>query len=474
MRVRAAATCAALLLLAACNGEASAPPATGTPTTPASSSPTPTLPASPTTSTTTEPTSATRAWHLGLAPLTQPVAVDGVAVVLARGRQGGLRVVAVDPDTGHLLWTRPASTSAVSVEEPLAVEAVGTEVAYFRPAGPRGAARLVLADAHTGHDLVSSPVEVFTTPIAPCDSPVTRLCGTARPYSDVALMRYSLVVATGRFGPAPGPQPPLGSRPVGPGGLIDLGDRAPERVGVFVNGQLLWSMPVVAYFPDGTTTDAGWKFTLVDDRYVGTLDQPFPVNGELDMAGVATASFEAATGRIDWSVPGTSLDCRGMAEFVPGVHARCHYSGDALFTHGRPRFTDVQVSLEGFEAGSGKRTWQYDLGANAPLLRGQRIPALIGSAGLLVGRPGNQVVLDLDTGEQTVPSPGAVYLCPSTTRVATERGDLQGDMLLTPCTATRAPTTGIPPVATLESLHQTFGDVVVVSTGTGLTGYRLR
>jgi hypothetical protein len=467
VRVRVAAACVGVLLLAACQGTEPNPPASTAPT-----SPTPTVTSTEPTGTPT-PAVATQAWRLDLAPLTQPVFVDGVAVVLARGGQGSLALVGVDPQRGRRLWTRPATTSGVSAEEPLAVSVVGGDVAYFRPAGTGGAARLVVADPHTGNDKVTSPVEVFSTPIQPCDTPVTRLCGTARSPQDITPARYSFLVSSGRFGPAPGDATPPGSRPVGPGGLVDLGDRAPERVGVFQNGQLLWSMPVVAYFPEGTTTDAGWKFMLQGDHYIGSLDQPYPADGELDMADIATASFEAATGRIAWSVRGTSLNCRGLAWLAPDVPVRCHYSGKAIFTKGVADFSDVEVRLEGFDPGNGKRTWVFELGPNPPILHGARVPALIGAESLLLGKPGNQTVLDLGTGETSQPERLAIYLCPSLTTFASPRGPVSGDMLLEPCLAPRDHTVAVPSAATLLSLHQQVGDTVVIATPQGLTGYRI-
>ena len=465
MRSRVAAACAGVLLVAGCQDQTPPTPPPTPPPTSASVSVTPT--GAPT------PTVVTRSWRLPLAPLTQPVYVHGVAVVLATINDA-LAVVAVDPHTGDRLWSRPATTSAVSIEEPLVVAVVGDDVAYYRPASSGGSsARLVIADVHTGQDLVTSPVEVFSTPIEPCDDPVTRLCGTARPYLDTAATRYSFVISTGRFGPAPGDQPPVESRPVGPGGLIDLGNRAPERVGVFKGDRLLWSMPVVAYFPEGTTSDAGWTFTMSGERYIGTLEQPFPSDGEVDMANIATASFEAATGKIAWSVRGTSLDCLGTVVVPSDVSTRCRYSGDAVFTAGEPDFSDVNVTVEGFDPDNGKRTWEFELGKGVGLLRGVRVPALIGESSLLLGRGADQRVVDLRTGDQSLPTEGSTYLCPTLTTFQADRGELTGDPLFSPCTALRSRTTGEPSVATLSALHQTIGALVVVAGPEGLTGYRL-
>jgi len=464
VRSRVAAACAGVLLLAACDG--------GTPASPGPSSTS--SEATTATTTTPTPTVAKRVWHLPLAPLTQPVYIDGVAVVLATTNDE-LTLVAVDPATGDLLWSRPATTSAVSAEEPLKVTAVGDDVAYFRPTSSGGAsARLVVADVHTGKDKASSPIEVFSTPIEPCDTPVARLCGTARPYLDTAATHYSFVVSTGRFGPASGEQPPISSRPVGPDGLIDLGDRAPERVGVFKDNELLWSMPVVAYFPEGSTTDAGWTFRMVGERYLGSLDQTFPFDGDVDMGDVATASFEAATGKIDWSAHGSSLDCRGTVVLPPDVPVRCRYRGHATFTDGVPSFADVEVSLEGFDPDNGRRTWEFELGKGVGFLRGVRVPALFGEASLLLGRGAGQRVVDLRTGEQVPPPSGAVYLCPTLTQFDSDRGTVTGNPMLAPCTPLRTRSARTPGPTTLLGLHQGVdGHLVVVAGPDGLTGYRL-
>ena len=469
MRVAAAAAgvCAALAL-SACQGE---DPGSASPTTSQATTTSATPTATPT------PTAVTHAWQLPLTPLTQPAFVDGVALVLAADG-ADLTLVAVDPADGTRLWSRPTTTSAVSAEEPLAVTPVGDHVAYYRPTAEGGAsARLVIADVHTGQDLASSPVRIFSTPIESCDEPATRLCGTSRPRLDAAAERFSFVISTGRFGPAPDGQPPVGSRPVGPGGLIDLGARTPERVGVFRDGTLLWSMPVVAYFPEGTTTDAGWTFRLEGDHYIGSLHQTHPVDGVVDTGDVATASFEADTGKIAWSVRGTSLDCAGNVVLPKGVPVRCHYSGDAVFTDGVPDFSDVEVRLEGYVPSIGKRTWEFELGKGVAFLRGVRLPPLVGQASLLLGRGADQRVVDLTSGEATSPALGAIYLCPALTRFDTGRGIATGDPTLQACTAYRSRTTGEPSVATLQSLDQAVetpdGSMVVVAGPDRLTGYVL-
>ena len=474
------------LALAGCESGTTVPPE---PTT--STSVTPTESVTPTPTATPTPTRANRAWQLPLGtPLTQPVFVDGVALVFTAvdtpcpqcsgvGSFPQLTLVAIAPATGNELWRRAATTSGVSAEEPLAVTPVGTRVAYFRPAGQTlGSARLVVADVHTGKDVATSPAQIFSTPIEACDALATRLCGTARSSVTVAAERYSFVVSTGRFGPAPDGQPPVGSRPVGPGGLIDLGERTPERVGVFLGDKLLWSMPVVAYFPEGTTTDAGWSFMLQDDHYIGTLHQTYPVDGEVDMGNVGTASFEAESGKIAWSAGGTSLNCLGQVVLPQGVPVRCHYKGDAVFTDGVGDFSQVVVTLEGFVPSSGKRTWEFELAPGAAFLRGIRIPAISGAASLLLRKGSEQLVLDLSTGEVSVPVDPAVYLCPSLTRFVTGRGTVAGDPTLQPCTSFRSRTLGVPEVATLTALDQAVetarGTIVVLSGPDGLTGYRLR
>jgi len=471
VRSLVAAGCASVLLLAGCQDQSppNPPPSSSSVTT----SPTP----SETRTETPSPTVVQESWRLALKPLTQPVYVDGVAVLLASVREA-LTIVAIDPVTGSKLWSRPATTSGVSAQEPLSVAVVGDDIAYFRPAGGLTSARLVVADVHTGKDLATSPVEVFSTPIQPCDQPPTRLCGTARPYLDTAAARYSFVISTGRYGLATLDQPPVQSRPVGPGGLIDLGERSPERVGVFQDGRLLWSMPVVAYFPEGSTTDAGWHFMLDDDHYIGTLEQTFPPNGDVDMGDVATASFEQATGKIAWSVRGTSLDCRGTVVLPRDVPVRCHYGGHAVFIDGVSRFSDVDVTLEGFVLDTGKRTWEFDFGLAAPFLRGVQVPPLFGDASLLLGRgPVAQRIVDLRTGAESLPAPGTVFLCPHLTSYSSARGDVSGDPLFTPCNSRLAPVGGTPSVATLVSLHQTLplarGAMVLVAGPAGVTGYRL-
>ena len=424
----------------------------------------PTTSGTPTASAETELTAVEEAWRLPLRPLTQPVIAEGTAVLLAADR-GDLYVVGVDPRTGHERWRDRATTSGVSPLEPLGVLPVSGEdrtmLAFFRPT-PRGgpSARLVLVDPRTGRELRSSPIADFETSPTLCDDEAA-LCGNARPRLDSASRGYRLDLATGRFTTPGAGLPPTASRPVGPHGLIDLGARDPERVGVFDDGELLWSMPIVAYFPEPDTTDAGWIFDEYDDLYVGSLGQHVAAGDPIDLGAVATTGFAADTGLIEWSVGGTTYACHGQLLVPAGVPFRCRWEGHLLPAGGKakPRYDDLKVTVEGFDPHDGKTTWQVSLGADAAFTRGWRIPELVDAT--TVRFPVSKGVVDLESGERRAAAPAG--FCPQPGRYAA----FTGSALLGRCRG------AMPSAAAVLGLGVPVGDVRLVAAPDGLVAYRL-
>jgi len=410
-------------------------------------------------------TAVEEAWRLPLRPLTQPVIADGTALLLAVDK-GELYAVGVDPSTGHERWRDRATTSGVSPLEPLGVLPVSgddrTMVAFFRPTPHAGlSARLVFVDPRTGEDLRSSPIQDFETSPTLCDDG-TALCGNARPRLDSAAHGYRFDLATGVFTLPESSLPPAASRPVGPDGLIDLGARDPERVGVFDDGELLWSMPIVAYFPEPDTTDAGWTFDEYDDLYVGSLGQHVAAADPTDLGAVATTGFAADTGLIKWSVGGTTYACDGQVLVPAGVPFRCRWEGHLLPAAGKakPRYDDLKVTVEGFDPDDGKTTWQVPLGASVAFARGWQIPELVD--GTTVRFPVSKGVVDLETGERRTAAPAG--FCPQLGRYAA----FTGSALLGRCRG------AMPSVAAVLGLGVPAGDVRLVAAPDGLVAYRLR
>jgi outer membrane protein assembly factor BamB len=453
---------ALLMLLGACRAPA-AEPASGTPT----STGTPQV------------HTVEEAWRLPLRPLTQPVIADGTAVLLAADH-GELYAVGVDPRTGHERWRDRATTSGVSRLQPLGVLAVSgddrTMVAFFRPTPHGGkSARLVLVDPQTGKDLRSTPIQDFESAPTLCAGSDgassdgdhdSALCGNSRPRLDSVAHGYRFDLATGAFTMPESSLPPVASRPVGPHGLIDLGARDPERVGVFRDGKLLFSMPIVAYFPETDTTDAGWRFDEYDDLYVGSLGQRVAAGDSTDLGAVATTGFASETGLIKWSVGGTTYACDGQMLVPAGVPFRCRWEGHLLPATAKfkARYDDLRVTVEGFDPDDGKTTWQVPLGADGPFARGWRIPELVDAT--TVRFDVAKGVVDLTTGERRTSAPAG--FCPQPARYADSTGTFTGDALLGRCRG------AMPSVAAVSGLGVASGDVRLVAAPDGLVAYRLK
>ena len=100
--------------------------------------------------------------------------VSGVAAMggrfLAYGSSAGsLKLFALDPANGRVVWQQPATRSHAAQGIPLEVSLVGSSVVYLRPdpAHPDGA-HLVAGDPATGVDRWSSPLATFDSLPSDC------------------------------------------------------------------------------------------------------------------------------------------------------------------------------------------------------------------------------------------------------------------------------------------------------------------
>lgn len=410
-------------------------------------------------------------------PVTQPVDVGGTAVVMAT-RNKHLYVVGIDPARGKLLWSREAAPDADPPGIAVSIEKVSYHgrpaVAYFAPGDSDSfTAQIVVADPKTGSPLEQSPVAWMYSFDQCTDGP--GLCGMAViGYGTYAPYRFDPntgTLAQDKTALAPN------SRAIGDHGLIDLGDRHPEKIGVARRGKIRWSAPLSRYFGDGYSTDNGWTFDKIGPLFVGTVGN---ASTSASLAGDATAAFNAATGRPRWRVAHTAWTCwdelHGSSSDQP-VPVRCRYSHPL-------KNGSVSVTAEGFNPTTGATTWRFPLGRDMKFVTGEQQPAVAGRNTVMMQQHGKPIVLDLTSGATRAPQAGEVFLCSSHasftyhqkwTYHGTGTRERQGDNWFRACSAHGARPSGrrLPSAAALTSLDQTYGPVVVISQRRAVVGYRV-
>lgn len=423
----------------------------------------------------------------------QPVVVGDVVVALGtRGRN--LLLFGVSMRSGEVLWEEPASPGDVVPGIAVSPAVIGDTVVFFRPdRRARLLARLVALDG-TGRQRWQSDPFYFESPPDRCfddrdvcvDARATR-ADESRP------LRFDLDSGAMREETSA----PEGSRPVGPKGLVDLGVRGPEFLARLRPGGLAWRVPLAEAFSDQHSTDQGWHFEHFPDAdaYVGSVGAVIDVADDAasvtyDLANVATAGLDAATGRVLWKEPGTQFLCFGTASpaaeddtnyeaFVPPV--RCRYRGMATFRRDSDdaTFEGLDVVLEGFDVRTGATTWSVALGALESWVYGDELPPVAGNTSLVVRQSAGATVIDVLTGATRPVGDDEIVWCPRdeyfTYRELADPDDpasneRRGGRLFRTCTADGESTERLPRQIP-EVVSGGDGRRLVVATPGGLVAY---
>jgi outer membrane protein assembly factor BamB len=433
MRLRlAVASCA--LVLAACSGSSSKPPAAA----------------------------AGAGWvRTDLKPVSQPYLAGGRFVLYVAGTTG-LQVVALDPKTGRTVWTRAASASGVTqgVAPTFAID--GNFVVFLRDAG-NGSAALVGLDARDGSPVWTSAPGVFADWADSCADDATAVCTTGFALDQPKLPREArFVVATGDS--LPSPTFPAGSSPrsIAPD-LYDLGTRKPEMFAATNKGKVVWQQPLASVFTlAGASTDNGWNFDRVPGigLFVGSV-MGAPVSSTatsavFDLSKTMTAGVRTADGSAAWRDFGTQYACSDLPcpGTMQGSEGTTNYESPAqglrlrlrgivkASKRGSPSFSNFNVTVEGFALRSGKTLWSYDAGPDRDLLESTSLPELAENTIVLANRDKVLTALNLATGSRNPVPGGAIAWCQAPTRYTTNVPDgknpttsYQGDNALFPCRA---------------------------------------
>lgn len=412
-------------------------------------------------------TVAEPAWTLDLDVFTNPVAADGVAVVLVRD-DDRLEIVAVDAETGEQLWSHPWSPGGVptgfELRPSLHEGSDGASVAVFATPADHPeleaawATPIVGVDLRTGEELWRTEPVIFSTPIDHCAD------GLDACYDPQNGATQRIDVTDGSTSDA-GEGADEQARNIADGGLFSTDDRPGEELGVRRDGATLWSTDIAELLGvEGITTDNGWNFIHTDDpdMFVGSMSLPLGEEREallssgrpLDIGADESVmvAFEGDTGTVLWREENVTISCLGGAIRVDDEQPRLRcrpggtYHYDAEATR-EDEMDDPSLTVEGFDPMSGETTWSIELPTDAAadiLLNKADRPISDGVTVVLPSDDGPRLVV-VETGKTRATDETDVFACHGETQTIeyylarrTSNGESYsryGADLLTPCHA---------------------------------------
>jgi hypothetical protein len=434
------------------------------------------------------PSGMTLIWrNTELRPISPPIAIGDVAIGLVASDRK-VFIVSIDPKTGQMLWQQRITRSGLS-SVGANLKRVGEDnVAYLRLIPEHfedsWLAYLVVADARTGKEIARSPEAVF--PSMPVE------CANGRDLCVIAdLSRwprrpYRLNLATGAF---TGESDALlnYTRFLHPDGLVDLGDRPRNTLGLLRDGSMRWLTPASAAFPKDSSSDHGWQFRRYEDQhvFVGSL-WPASVQQDgyvvSDLASPGMAAISEHTGEVLWRDAGSSFQCEPSSTASP---VRCRQRGKFRYDreHDTSHVDGLDVIVEGFDPATGKTTWSLPIGATPMNDELGTPPAIAGPQQDLVHTPNGPAILDYATGTLRQPEPNATFWCstsasyelapPYRVRTAVWSYQRTGGSLRWICDANGHPATALPSIAATQSAGACTGHYTVIATADGFLGFQV-
>jgi len=415
--------------------------------------------------------SASVGWQrLDIFPVTQPAGSGDRFLFYARSKEG-LRVVALDAQSGATAWSAAATPSRIAPGVPPQLAVDGRTAIYLRYIVGR-LAQMVAADARTGRELWKSDFGEFKSWPAFCPDSTQVICITGTligPFHVGVGLRFD--VRTGRLlaGPRVASSP---IREVAPG-LFSPQGRQPELLVAARGAAVLWRRSLVKIFTPQSSTDWGWNLDRISrlGLFVGSVGWA-PVRyiggrAVMDMSKGVTVGFRINDGRVIWRMPGIyacdylPLPCPGASQIgfstpsdsgvSPEIGIRIHARGSV--TEAETGVSTAVVSkdaagvLEGFDLATGQSLWRFRIGPDAGLLSRTLLPPQTATNTVLLRDRSLRIrSVDLRTGLGQAVSRHSRGWCRARTQYRAgspyrEGGGASylhsGQLAVFPCTATR-------------------------------------
>ncbi|HSS01251.1 MAG TPA: hypothetical protein VLM79_29535 [Kofleriaceae bacterium] len=422
-----------------------------------------------------------------LRPIRQPIAIGDVVIgIVASDRK--TFIVSIDPKTGRMLWHQRISRSGIGGDIWNLKRVGDDKVAYLRtiPEYDEDSrlVHLVVADVRTGKEIARSPEAYFPSMPVTCANG-RDLCAIAD-FSRYLRRPYRLDLATGDF-TAESDGLLNYTRFLHDDGLVDLGDRPRNHLGLLRDGSLRWLIPASAAFPKGYSSDDGWHFRHYDKPhvFVGILWAASVERDDhvvTDLGSAAMAAISERTGEVLWRDAGSSFGCDPASTDLP---VRCRQRGKLRYDreHDTIHVDGLDVTVEGFDLATGKTTWSLPLGPTSMRDELALPPAIAGRHQNLVHTPNGPAILDYATGTLKLPEPGATFWCstpasyelspPYRVRTAVWRYRRTGGSLAWICDASGKPAIALPSIGATQSVGACTGHYAVIATADGFLGFHV-
>jgi len=410
-----------------------------------------------------------------------PVATGGVVVVLDVTSQHRLELTGVDPVDGSIVWRRPFSASEITPGEAFGPTVFDDTVLDLKPPANADDPNVTIEglDAATGSVLWSEPQPALLTDAPTVCTNDADFC-LAVAASDTTTALVAVDPATGELvGAVTGPLRNMTVAPSGTaaeGGLWQTYDAAPTLIQVSPTDQQVWKRTVASLIGPGYDPNYGWDFVSKDGLDVGSIGSA-PSNGVVSLNGYETLGISENSGVVAWKVPG-SYDCGGGLQFLTS-DVVCQYSGSIRDSGTSVNMAGVSLTLRGLEASSGTLTWSVPVQDTRALSIGTNVAFADATHVVVTLASGRRAVLDTQTGATTAPAPDEVFWCEqspqftvTTPQGASAGGKRQSAGLFRPCSASGAPTSGMP-TTTPQTVGSMISEMFVWPSPTGLEGTRL-
>lgn len=447
---------------------------------------------------------ATASWELKLEPISQPVILDGVALVYATSSVG-LSAHAISVATGKQLWERlihpGIAATGVELTPALSKSPAGKNVAVFLQPAPIPAPSLgyiwwtapVAVDLQTGKDVYQGPPALISSRPAACDNSEDMCFTTYDPVSKKsALQHVNLTDGTVTSGADDAPLTGV-FRLVGED-LYAQYNGDSETLARVAGGKVLWSAEVSSMFGPDATTQEGWTFNYSDDLdlYIGSVGYNCDQNNDpskpatdsytVDLTQSKTVGFSASSGKVLWSADGSETFCAsGLGNSATklaggnGLPVRCEFSRGAVQLPDR-KFIDVHASVVGFDPLTGKAKWaskSIELTGRNSLL----VPIYSRGDLALVGTARGIRLISTSDGSSRATSEGEVFLCTFNGRYPLPVGGDQdgefgsGGLIITACLASGEPAAELT-IGSLSDVTTSEAGIVVVALENKVIGLK--
>lgn len=252
-------------------------------------------------------------------------------------------------------------------------------------------------------------------------------------------------------------------------------DRPGEILGRGKGGASEWERPFEEVFGPGYSSDWGWAWRETDGVLIGWAAQKSEVEGTRDFTKQMVVGLEPESGETKWELPASWL-CHDEEDLL----VVCTFTAGTMTfgDDGRTYSDDVALSIHGIDPQTGAILWSVPVdGENYGPTYGTPFLSADGTALRYIDGIASEI--DLITGQVTAVADTGILACSNDQElmeVTVKGGTEVEEQVVAPvygaCDVNREPSEQFSSAAVRAAGVQA-GDVYVVSTESGLQGFRL-